>query len=87
MGARVRHVSGGLQEAGCIIYQDGTPNGYLRYEREDDLRALFQRDVDYCPGVFAIITQRQYEVLGGVGEAYAPSRIWFVLHLQSAPSS
>ncbi len=57
MGARARHVSGGLQEAGCIIYQDGTTNGYLRYEREDDLRALFQRDLDYCSGVFAIITQ------------------------------
>jgi len=73
MGARVRHVSGGLQEAGCIIYQDGITNGYLRYEREDDLRALFQRDVDYCSGVFAIITRQQFEVLGGLDEAYAPS--------------
>lgn len=47
---RVRHVSGGLQEAGCIIYQDGTTNGYSRYQRDDDVRALFQRDVDYCSG-------------------------------------
>ena len=53
MGARVRHVSGGLQEAGCMIYQNGTTNGYLRYQPEDDLRALFKRDVDYCSGVFS----------------------------------
>jgi hypothetical protein len=73
MGARVSHVSGGLQEAGCIIYQDGTTNGYLRYQPEDDLRALFQRDVDYCSGVFAIIARRHFELLGGLDEAYAPA--------------
>ncbi len=73
MGVRVRHVSGGLQEAGCIIYQDGTTNGYLRYQPEDDLRALFQRDVDYCSGVFAIVARRQFEDLGGLDEAFAPA--------------
>ena len=73
MGARVRHVSGGLQEAGCMIYQDGTTNGYLRYQPEGDLRAMFQRDVDYCSGVFAIIARRHFESLGGLDEAYAPA--------------
>lgn len=73
MGARVRHVSGGLQEAGCMIYQNGTTNGYLRYQPEDDLRGLFQRDVDYCSGVFAIIARRHFEALGGLDEAYAPA--------------
>ena len=73
MGVRVRHVSGGLQEAGCIIYQDGTTNGYLRYQREDDLRALFQRDVDYCSGVFAIVARLQFQDLSGLDEAFAPA--------------
>ena len=73
MGARVRHVSGGLQEAGCMIYRDGTTNGYLRYQPEGDLRAMFQRDVDYCSGVFAIIARRHFESLGGLDEAYAPA--------------
>ena len=73
MGARVRHVSGGLQEAGCIIYQDGTTNGYLRYRSDDDLRAMYQRDVDYCSGVFAIIARQHFESLGGLDEIYAPA--------------
>ena len=43
----------------------------MRYQPEDDLRALFQRDVDYCSGVFAIIARRHFEALGGLDEAYA----------------
>ena len=73
MGARVRHVSGGLQEAGCVIYQNGTTNGYLRYQPQDDLRAMFQRDVDYCSGVFAIIARQHFEALGGLDESYSPA--------------
>lgn len=73
MGARVRHVGGGLQEAGSIIYQDGTTNGYLRYQSENDPRAMYQRDVDYCSGVFAIIARQHFESLKGFDEAYAPA--------------
>ena len=73
MGARVRHISGGLQEAGCMIYQNGTTNGYLRYQPEDDLRGLFQRDVDHCSGVFAITSRQHFETLGGLDEVFAPA--------------
>ena len=73
MGARVVHVNGGLQEAGCMIYQNGITNGYLRYYSENDPLALYQRDVDYCSGVFTIVERRQFLALGGFDEIYAPA--------------
>ena len=73
MGARVKFASGVLQEAGCIIYQNGTTNGYLRFAAADDPRAMFIRDVDYCSGVFCILRKDQFLAMGGFDLAYAPA--------------
>ncbi|MBG1230983.1 glycosyltransferase family 2 protein [Aestuariivirga litoralis] len=73
MGVRVALANGGLQEAGCAVFSDGTSNGYLRHRPIDDLRALFTRDVDYCSGVFIIFEKKVFEKLGGFDEVYAPA--------------
>ncbi|MDE2386017.1 MAG: glycosyltransferase [Alphaproteobacteria bacterium] len=73
MGGRVVQANGGLQEAGCVIFNDGTTNGYLRYEAEDDPRALFLRDVDYCSGVFLITRNDVFLKLGGFDPCFAPA--------------
>jgi len=73
MGARVKFASGVLQEAGCIIYQNGTTNGYLRFAAAEDPRAMFIRDVDYCSGVFCILRRDKFLAMGGFDLAYAPA--------------
>jgi len=73
LGCRIVQPNGGLQEAGCALFRDGTSNGYLRFRPADDPRALFIRDVDYCSGVFAIIPKVAFERLGGFDEIYAPA--------------
>lgn len=73
MGGRVKFASGALQEAGCIIYQNGTTNGYLRFAAAADPRAMFIRDVDYCSGVFCILRKDQFLAMGGFDLAYVPA--------------
>ncbi|MEO6607064.1 MAG: glycosyltransferase [Aestuariivirga sp.] len=73
MGFRIAHANGGLQEAGCLIFQNGTTSCYLRYEKEDDPRALFMRDVDFCSGVFFILEREVFHRLGGFDDYYAPA--------------
>jgi GT2 family glycosyltransferase len=73
MGFRVMHANGGLQEAGCMIFQDGTTSCYLRYHSHHDPRALFRRDVDFCSGVFFIVEREIFTKMGGFDEYYVPA--------------
>jgi len=73
MGARVMLADGTLQEAGCMIFQNGQTSGYLRFSRNDDLRALYMREVDYCSAVFCLIKREQFQKMGGFDMAYAPA--------------
>lgn len=73
MGVRIGLVGRGLQEAGALIFQDGATNGYLRHQPVDDPRALYQRDVDYCSSVFAIVSRAHFAQLGGFDEIFAPA--------------
>jgi GT2 family glycosyltransferase len=73
VGARIRFATGQAQEAGSIIFRDGSTDGYLRNQDASDPRALFQREVDYCSGVFLLVERQQFEALGGLDEAFAPA--------------
>ena len=73
MGARISLASGGLQEAGAMIFADGGTYGYLRHRPVDDPRALIKRDVDYCSGVFLIFERDTFLNMDGFDEIYAPA--------------
>ncbi|MDE2445244.1 MAG: glycosyltransferase family 2 protein [Alphaproteobacteria bacterium] len=73
MGARICLASGGLQEAGAMIFADGGSYGYLRHRPVDDPRGTEQRDVDYCSGVLLIFERETFRRLGGFDEIYAPA--------------
>ncbi len=73
MGFRIMHANGGLQEAGCVIFQDGTTSCYLRYHSHNNPRALFRRDVDFCSGVFFIVEAETFRKMGGFDEYYVPA--------------
>jgi O-antigen biosynthesis protein len=73
VGARIKLATGKLQEAGCMIFRNGTSNGYLRYKNADDPRAMVMRDVDYCSAIYLLLRRQQFLDLGGLDEIYSPA--------------
>jgi GT2 family glycosyltransferase len=73
VGVRIKLASGHLQEAGCIIFQEGTTNGYLRGRKTNDPGGMYMRDVDFCSGVFLLMERSQFRSMGGLDEVFAPA--------------
>jgi len=73
VGGRLILPSGQLQEAGCVVWSDGTTSGLGRGLAPDADIAMVRRDVDYCSGAFLMTPRRLWEELGGFDDAYAPA--------------
>jgi GT2 family glycosyltransferase/ubiquinone/menaquinone biosynthesis C-methylase UbiE/glycosyltransferase involved in cell wall biosynthesis len=65
--------NGRLQEAGSIIWRDGSCLGYGRGQDPDDPAFRFVRDVDYCSGALLMVRRELFEGLGRFDEVYAPA--------------
>jgi GT2 family glycosyltransferase len=72
VGARIVLPDGTLQEAGSIIWNDGSCHGYGRGRAATDGEFMFRRDVDYCSGAFLLTPRALWEKLGGFDERYVP---------------
>ena len=72
VGARIRLAAGRVQEAGSIIFRDGTTDGYLRNAETEDPSGMYMRDVDFCSGVFLLMERSQFADVGGLDEIFAP---------------
>jgi O-antigen biosynthesis protein len=73
VGGKVVLMNGRLQEAGSIIWADGSCSGHGRGEDPDDAAFQFRREVDYCSGAFLMVRRALFEALGGFDPAYAPA--------------
>ncbi|MGY6285843.1 glycosyltransferase [Methylorubrum extorquens] len=73
VGAKLILPSGRLQEAGSIIWNDGSCLGYCRDGSPDMSEANFQRDVDYVSGAFLLTRSDLFEKLGKLDEIYKPA--------------
>jgi O-antigen biosynthesis protein len=73
VGVRIKLATGKLQEAGCMIFRNGTSNGYLRYQDADDPRAIVMRDVDYCSAIYLLMRREKFIDLGGLDEIFSPA--------------
>jgi GT2 family glycosyltransferase/SAM-dependent methyltransferase/glycosyltransferase involved in cell wall biosynthesis len=73
VGGRLILLDGNLQEAGSIIWKDGTCLGYGRGRNPSDPEFMFRREVDYCSAAFLLTRRNLFERLGGFDERYAPA--------------
>jgi len=73
VGGRLILPDGRLQEAGSIVWSDGTSAGYARGRPPEASEAMFRRDVDYCSGAFLLTPRAVWDQFGGFDSAFAPA--------------
>ncbi len=73
VGGRILRLDGFLQEAGCLVWDDGRTAAYGGGEDPESGAVLFPREVDYCSGVFLMVSAGIFRELGGFDIGFAPA--------------
>jgi len=73
VGGKIILLDGRLQEAGSIIWKDGSCLGYGRGDDPFAPMYMFKRDVDYCSGAFLLTHRELFLQMGCFDLDYQPA--------------
>lgn len=73
VGARLVFPDGRLQEAGSIIWNDGSCLGYGRNDSPWLPAYGFERDVDFCSAAFLLTPRSRFAALSGFDQRFQPA--------------
>ena len=72
-GAQLLYPDGRLQEAGGVVFADGSGWNYGRFDHPGDCRYAYARDCDYASGAAIALPRALFAQLGGFDPRYAPA--------------
>ncbi len=72
VGSRILHPDGSLQEAGSLLWRDGSTTGVGRGLAPDSRRFQYLREVDYASACSLLVRRATFERSGGFDEGYYP---------------
>jgi GT2 family glycosyltransferase len=73
VGGKIILLDGKLQEAGSIIWRDGSCKGYGRGDDPCHSSYMFEREVDYCSGAFLLTPRKLFIDNNRFDESFKPA--------------
>ena len=73
VAGKLIYPDGTLQEAGGIVWKDGSCSGYGRGDDPFAGPYMYRRDVDYCSGAFLLTRRDLFEEMNGFDESFKPA--------------